>query len=133
MKFEDLEVWKRSARLSAEIYKAMAELKDYGFKDQLCRSGLSVPSNIAEGMERDSQKEFLQFLRYAKGSCGELRTQVYIGQEIGYIEKATAQAWVQESKEISSMLVGLMKSIRSRITTENCTLNSEHSSRETET
>jgi len=133
MKFEDLEVWKRSARLSAEIYKALAELKDYCFKDQLCRSGLSVPSNIAEGMERDSQKEFLQFLRFAKGSCGELRTQVYIGQEIGYIEKPTAQAWVQESKEISSMLVGLMKSIRSRMATENCTLNSEHSSRETET
>lgn len=132
MKFEDLDVWKRSARLSAEIYKTLADLKDYGFKDQLCRSGLSVPSNIAEGMERDSQKEFLQFLRFAKGSCGELRTQVYIGQEIGYIEKPTAQAWVQESKEISSMLVGLMKSIRSRLATKNCTLNSEHSSRETE-
>lgn len=132
MKFEDLEAWKRSARLSAEIYKALADMKDYGFKDQLCRSGLSVPSNIAEGMERDSQKEFLQFLRFAKGSCGELRTQVYIGQEIGYIEKTTAQAWVQESKEISSMLVGLMKSIRARMATENCTPNSEHSSRETE-
>lgn len=118
MKFEDLEVWKRSARLSVEIYKALADMKDYGFKDQLCRSGLSVPSNIAEGMERESPKEFLQFLRFAKGSCGELWTQVYIGKEIGYIEKPIAQAWVQESKEISSMLVGLMKSIRSRITTE---------------
>ncbi|MBM9537893.1 four helix bundle protein [Desulfobulbus alkaliphilus] len=132
MKFEDLEVWKRSARLSAEIYKALADLKDYGFKDQLCRSGLSVPSNIAEGMERDSQKEFLQFLRFAKGSCGELRTQVYIGQEIGYVEKQKAQAWIQESKEISSMIVGLMKSIKARMATENCTVNSEHSSRETE-
>ena len=115
MKFEDLEVWKRSARMSADIYKGLADLKDYGFKDQLCRSGLSVPSNIAEGNERESQKEFLQFLRYAKASCGELRTQIYIGQEIGYIEKSMAQAWIQESKEISSMLVGLMKSIRSRL------------------
>ena len=57
----------------------------------------------------------MQFLRYAKASCGEFRTQVYIGQEIGYIEKPMAQAWIQESKEISSMLVGLMKSIRSRL------------------
>ena len=115
MKFEDLDVWKRSARMSAEIYMAMADLKDYGFKDQICRSGLSVPSNIAEGMDRISQKEFLQFLRYAKGSCGELRTQIYIWQEIGYIEKPMAHAWIQESKEISSMLVGLMKTIQSRI------------------
>ena len=115
MKFEDLDVWKRSARMSAEIYMAMADLKDYGFKDQICRSGLSVPSNIAEGMDRISQKEFLQFLRYAKGSCAELRTQIYIGQEIGYIEKPMAQAWIQESKEISSMLVGLMKTVQSRI------------------
>lgn len=118
MKFEDLEVWKRSARMSAEIYTTLAGLKDYGFKDQLCRSGLSVPSNIAEGMERDSQKEFLKFLRYAKGSCGELRSQVYIGQEIGYIKKPIAQEWIQETKEISAMLVGLMKSIQSRIATD---------------
>ena len=56
-RFEDLEVWKRSACLSAEIYKALAELKDFGFRDQITRSGLSVPSNIAEGYERESNKE----------------------------------------------------------------------------
>jgi len=64
--FEDLEVWKRSARLSS--------LKDYGFRDQITRSGLSVPSNIAEGFERESFKECVQILSYVKGSCGELRT-----------------------------------------------------------
>ena len=52
MRFEELDVWKRSARLSAEIYKKLCSLKDYGFKDQITRSGLSVPSNIAEGFER---------------------------------------------------------------------------------
>ena len=66
MKFEDLEVWKRSARLSADIYKELLQLKDYGFKDQITRSGLSIPSNIAEGIERESNKECLQFLSYAK-------------------------------------------------------------------
>ena len=75
--FEDLEVWKRSARLSADIYKTLANLKDYGFKDQITRSGLSIPSNIAEGAERESIKEFINFLSYAKGSAGELRTQIY--------------------------------------------------------
>ena len=59
--FEDLEVWKRSARLSADIYKALANLKDFGFKDQITRSGLSIPSNIAEGSERETDKERANF------------------------------------------------------------------------
>ena len=77
MEFENLEVWKRAARLSANIYKELARLKDYSFRDQITRSGLSVPSNIAEGFERGSQKECIVFLSYAKGSSGELRTQIY--------------------------------------------------------
>ena len=109
MRFEALEVWKRSARLSAEIYKALAGLRDFGFKDQICRSGLSIPSNIAEGIERESDREVVRFLMIAKGSCGELRTQIYIGMDIGYIQKATGHAWLQETKEISAMLVGLKR------------------------
>jgi four helix bundle protein len=85
VEFENLEVWKRVAKLSANIYKEMARQKDFGFRDQITRSGLSVPSNIAEGFERGSQKECVVFLSYAKGSCGELRTQIYIGMDIGYI------------------------------------------------
>ncbi|MEA3543654.1 MAG: four helix bundle protein [Thermodesulfobacteriota bacterium] len=113
MKFEDLDVWKRSARLSAEIYKNLRSLKDYGFKDQITRSGLSVPSNIAEGFERQSLKESLQFFSYAKGSCGELRTQIYIGVDIGYIKKETGTAWIDETKEVSSMIVGLIQTRKS--------------------
>lgn len=77
MKFEDLDVWKRSSRLCAELYKHFRKVKDFGFRDQITRSALSVPSNIAEGVERDSQKDFARFLQYSKGSCGELRTQIY--------------------------------------------------------
>ena len=109
MPFEDLQVWKRSVQLSAAIYKELIRLKDYGFKDQITRAGLPIPSNIAEGMERTSSKEKIRFLDIAKGSCAELRTQTYIGIEIGYIEIETGQHWIQESKEISAMLVGLMK------------------------
>ena len=112
MRFEDLEVWKRAARLSANIYKELKDLKDYGFKDQITRSGLSIPSNIAEGFERESQKESIVFLSYAKGSCGELRTQVYIGIDIGYISKETGRTWHKEAEEISSMLNGLIKTRR---------------------
>ena len=111
MAFEDLEVWKKSARLSGNIYKGLKDCKDYGFKDQITRAGLSIPSNIAEGVERNSDKETLNFLSYAKGSCAELRTQIYIGMDIGYINKKIGSQWIQETKEITAMLVGLMKSI----------------------
>ena len=87
MRFEDLDVWKRSSRLCVSIYKELAHCKGFGFKDQITRSGLSVPSNIAEGFERNTNKESISFFYYAKGSCGELRTQIYIGIEIGYIKK----------------------------------------------
>jgi four helix bundle protein len=111
-RFEDLAVWKRSARLSAELYKSLKDLKDYGYRDQITRAGLSIPSNIAEGYERESSKEIRNFLNYAKGSAGELRTQLYIGMDIGYIDRETGMQWIKEAEEISRMLHGLMQSIR---------------------
>jgi len=110
MAFEDLDVWKRSASLSVDIYKILIDLKDYGFKDQIKRSGLSIPSNIAEGIERRSERGRVNFLSYAKGSCGELRTQIYIGMKIGYLSKEKGNHWIIETKEISAMLTGLINS-----------------------
>lgn len=115
-RFEDLDVWKRAARLSAELYKETRTCRDFGFRDQITRSSLSVPSNIAEGYERESLKECVQFLSYAKGSCGELRTQIYIGLEIGYFDRKTGKKWLTESKTISSMLAGLIKARRKFVT-----------------
>lgn len=112
MRFEDLDVWKRAMKLCTSIYKELKNLKDYGFKDQITRSGLSIPSNIAEGFERTSNKEAVNFLSYAKGSCGELRTQIYIGIDIEYIKKDKGQEWLQEANEISAMLNGLIKTRR---------------------
>ncbi len=112
MRFEDLEVWKRASRLSAELYTYFRAAKDHGFRDQICRAGLSVPSNIAEGFERESPKESVRFLSYARGSAGELRTQIYIGIEIGYIDKDTGRRWVEETRAISSMVHRLMAARR---------------------
>ena len=112
MDFEDMDVWKRASRLSVSIYKELSFLKDYGFKDQITRSGLSIPSNIAEGLDRSSDKEKRNFLNYAKGSCAELRTQTYIGIEIGYISREVGVGWVVETKEISAMISGLMKYLK---------------------
>jgi four helix bundle protein len=109
-RFEELDVWKRSARLSAELYKVCAELRDYGFRDQITRAGLSIPSNIAEGYERESNREMMQFLSHAKGSAGELHTQIYIGTETGYIDRQLGKEWVKEVMEISKMLHALLQS-----------------------
>ena len=111
MPFEDLDVWKRSARLSAEIYKELADQRDFGFKDQITRSGLSIPSNIAEGIDRFSAKEKTCFLHIAKGSCAELRTQTYIGMDVGYIPSNIGIRWISETKDISAMLVGLIRTL----------------------
>ena len=108
MKFEDLDVWKRAAALSAEIYSELALLKDYGFKDQITRSSLSIPSNIAEGIERGSDNEVIRFCTIARGSCGELRTQTYVGMKINYIKSECGMRWIKETYEISAMLSGLI-------------------------
>ncbi len=113
MNFEDLEVWKRGVALSASIYLELKQLKDYGFRDHITKSGLSIPSNIAEGFERASQKEAMVFLSYSKGSSGELRTQIIIGMRIGYIPEEVGKDWLKEAKEISSMLSGLIKKKKS--------------------
>jgi four helix bundle protein len=113
MRFEDMDVWKRSTRLSIAIYKELAKLRDFGFKDQITRSGLSIPSNIAEEFGRASDKDKRNFLNYAKGSCAELGTQVYIGSEIGYIDKNLGKTCIIESEEISAMLTGLMRYLKS--------------------
>jgi four helix bundle protein len=114
MKCETLDVWKRSARLSASIYKYFMEFKDYGFKDQITRAGLSVPSNIAEGMEKDYVKENIRFIEIARGSLAELATQVYIGMDIQYIEQDVGKDWVSESEEIFKMLAGLKKNLKNK-------------------
>ncbi len=110
MRFEDLDVWKRSSRLCVDIYKELANCKDHGFKDQITRCSLSVPSNIAEGFERSTNKDSNNFFNYAKGSCGELRTQSYIGIEIGYIKKETGRHWKAEAEQLLKILFALIKS-----------------------
>ncbi len=111
--FEKLEVWKRSCRLSVELYKQFRDCRDFGFRDQITLSGLSVPSNIAEGYERNSRKEYLRFLRYRlKVLSGELRTQLYIGREAGLLPKEVFEPSHQEAVEISRMLQGIITKLQ---------------------
>lgn len=115
MKCEKLDVWKISARLSAEVYKKLGGSKDFGFRDQITRSGLSIPSNIAEGMEKDSVKERIKFLDIAKGSAAEFITQVYIGIDIEYISKADGKEWADRGERILGMLTRLQDNLKARL------------------
>jgi four helix bundle protein len=113
--FEELEVWQRGCRLAVKIFQAFADCKCVNLKNQIERAGLSIPSNIAEGAERGGAREFSHFLKIAKGSFGELRTQLYIASKLNLLEASLIRQLVRESREVSSMLEGLRKSIaRSR-------------------
>ncbi|MCL2415046.1 MAG: four helix bundle protein [Bacteroidales bacterium] len=107
--FEDLDIWKEGMRLALQIYKTVKTCKDFGFKDQVQRAAISIPSNISEGFERQTNKEFIQFLYIAKGSCGELRTQIYLGHQLEYINKKDYNAMLEKTKSLSSMLSSFIK------------------------
>jgi four helix bundle protein len=112
MKFEKLSIWSRAVDLSTEIYRYSCQISDFGFRDQLTRSGLSIPSNIAEGIERESIKESISFLNYAKASAGELYTQVVIGAKAEFIDEITAERWMKELNEIAAILATLINKRR---------------------
>ena len=109
--FEKLEVWRRSHALSVELYQRLASCRDWGFRDQITRSGNSIADNIAEGAERLGKAEFKQFLGYAKGSAGETRSQVLRAIALGYLDAATGRHLRVELVEISRMIHGLIKSL----------------------
>ena len=115
-RFEDLEVWQLSRELVKSVYKLTSGTKfskDFGLVSQIQRSAVSIMSNIAEGFERKSKKEFISFLSIAKGSCGELRSQLYIGLDLSYISKDEFQVNYQLAEKISKSLAGFMKYLQS--------------------
>lgn len=109
--FEDLQVWQRGVRLSADLYRGLAGCRDYAFRDQITSAGLSITSNIAEGMERGTLADQIRFLTNARGSCGEVRTQATVGRKAGLVDETSAEEWIQESRELSAMIQGLINSL----------------------
>ena len=108
-RFEDLEIWKEGMRISVKIYEILQKCKDFGLKDQMQRAVVSIPSNIAEGFERQTNKEFIQFLYIAKGSCGELRTQLYLAKEFKIITDEDFTALLSKLIQLSSMISNFIK------------------------
>jgi len=106
---EDLEVWKESMRLTSQIYNQIGNLNDFGFRNQIQKAAVSVPSNIAEGYERQSNRVFIQFLFIARGSSGELRTQLYLAVELRFIDKSKGRELINQTRKISAMLSKLIQ------------------------
>ena len=109
--FQGLKVWQKSKDLAVQIYKITEQGmfgKDYGLRDQVRRSSVSIPSNIAEGDERDTDKEAVRHLYIAKGSAAELLTQLIIAHEVNYIDETTFKELEEKCLEISGMLSRLI-------------------------
>lgn len=105
--FEDLDVWKLARELTKKIYAETKKgpfSKDFGLRDQIRRSAVSVMSNIAEGFERGGNKEFYNFLSIAKGSCGEVRCQLYIAWDQEYLHEGDSRTLIDDFRKLSIMI-----------------------------
>ena len=114
-KFEELEVYKLSMELCTKIYKLTNTdkfSKDFGLKDQIRRCSVSVPSNISEGYERDGKNQFLYFLQIAKGSCGELRTQLKIAYNLDYLDEKQYETLNEKCISTSKQIKGFIKYLK---------------------
>jgi four helix bundle protein len=110
--FKELRVWQIAKELAVKIYKMTQNpqfKKDFGFKDQIQRSAVSIPSNIAEGDELGTDKQSVRYFYISKGSAAELLTQLIIANEIGYVDDMTKDNLVDECDKISAMLSRLIK------------------------
>jgi len=114
-RFEDLITWQKARELTHIILaltKSSEFSRDYAFKDQLCRAVISVPANIAEGFERDGNREFVKFLSIAKGSAGEVRSLLYLALDFGYISSEQMDEALALSLETARLIGGLIRYIQ---------------------
>ncbi len=112
-RFEDLICWQRARELTKNIYAALKDCRDFGFKDQIQRAAVSVLSNIAEGFERGTQQEFINYLFIAKGSAGEVRAQLYVAIDAGYLNIETFKYLNGLATECSRLLQSFIEKVKS--------------------
>lgn len=111
-RFEDIEAWKEARKLVEIVYKVFSMIKDYGFRDQIQRATISIMSNIAEGFDRGTNKEFIQFLIIARGSVSEGRSLLYTALDIGYLDEAIFKNLGDRCLKISSLLNGFIRYLK---------------------
>jgi four helix bundle protein len=114
-RFEDIIAWQKARALTKTIYEITQSgsfSKDFDLKIQIRRAAVSIMSNIAEGYERGGAKEFRQFLSIAKASCAELRSQLYVAGDIGYLKENEFQNLLSQSEEVGRIIGGLRASVQ---------------------
>lgn len=107
--FEDLQVWQLGIELAASVYTALEKSRDFSFRDQVQRAAVSVSSNVAEGYERGSNADFIRFLYYAKGFCGEVRSQLHVARRVRLLTDETAAALIASARLLSRKLGAYIK------------------------
>jgi len=110
-KFEDIIAWQKAQDLTSNIYKLFKANRDFAFRDQIQRASISIMNNIAEGFERGSDADFRRFLFIAKGSCGEVRSMLYVAKELKYVDSNEFSILCKNAIEISKTISGFIKSI----------------------
>lgn len=117
--FENLYVWKEARDFVNSIYKMMDTCKDFGFRDQIQRASVSIMNNIAEGYESGSDAKFMNFLNISRGSCGEVRSMLYLCEDFGFCSKDTREQLQFQVRKITSGIVNLSFSINNSNTNNN--------------
>jgi four helix bundle protein len=107
-RFEDLKIWQKSKDLAKSIYMQFSGIKDFGFKDQIQRAAVSVMNNIAEGAESGSDALFIKFLHIAKGSCGEVRSMLYLMTDLFQVNHAQINTIQNDCERITANLHSLI-------------------------
>ncbi len=112
LRFEDIKAWQKAQDLAVSVYQVCNSIKDYGFKDQLCRAAVSISNNIAEGFDRKTDADFSRFLYFSLASCSEVKSMLYLAEKIKYITSAKRDDLIDQKVEISKIITGLIKSIK---------------------
>ena len=107
----DIIAWQKAKQLTVAVYYHFSECKDYSFKDQIRRASVSIMNNIAEGYERNTNKEFKQFLYISKGSFGEVRSILYLAHDLHYLDQKSYTQLHNDSTEIAKILSGFIKTL----------------------
>ena len=113
-KFEDIIAWQKGQDIACKIYFEFNNLKDFGFRDQIRRAGVSISNNIAEGFDQRTDPDFARFIYYAVGSCSEVKSILYLAARLNDIDKEKSRILLEETNEISKIFYGLTKTLKKK-------------------
>lgn len=111
-KFEDIIAWQKAQEFAVDIYSVFGSLKDFSYRDQICKAVVSISNNIAEGFDRSSNADFSRFLYIAIGSCSEVKSMLYLAEKLKFINEKQQELLLKKGNDISKIIRGLIKSMK---------------------